>query len=365
MKKETRLLLDKAISSLILSIEHFNKPSDLGRSDAVLILLDHSFEMLLKACILQKGGRIRAKGAQQTIGFDACVRRGFSGGQIQFLTADQALSLQIINSLRDAAQHHLVVVSEAQLYMHSQAGVTLFRDLLQKVFAQDLLERLPARVLPISTQPPMDLATLFDHEVGEIKKLLRPGARRRTEATARLKALAIVEGAVGGTSLQPSDQSLSQLVQQAREVPGWTDLFPGVASLQVTTEGSGPSIAFRITKKEGIPVHLVPEGTPGAATVAVKRVSALDYYSLGRDDLAQKVGLSGPKTTAVIRFAKLQEDDSCFKEFLVGKTKLPRYSQKAIERIRQALAEKPIAEIWKQFASEVGMTGPRSLRQQK
>ena len=115
MKKGARLLLDKAIASLILSIEHFNKPSDLGRSDAVLILLDHAFEMLLKASLLHKGGRIRERGAEQTIGFDACVRRGLSTGHVQFLTADQALSLQIINSLRDAAQHHLVVVSESQL----------------------------------------------------------------------------------------------------------------------------------------------------------------------------------------------------------------------------------------------------------
>jgi hypothetical protein len=359
MKKEARLLLDKAIASLILSIEHFNKPSDLGRSHAVLILLDHSFEMLLKACLLHKGGRIRERGAEQTIGFDACVRRGLSTGNVQFLTADQALSLQIINSLRDAAQHHLVVVSESQLYMHSQAGVTLFRDLLATVFAQDLLEKLPSRVLPISTQPPTDLATLFDHEVVEIQKLLLPGTRRRTEATARLKALAIVESAVAGRAIQPSDQSLAGLVEQARQSTEWTTLFPGVASLQVKTEGSGPSIAFRITKKEGIPVHLVPEGTPGAATVAVKRVGELDFYSLGRDDIAKKVGLSGPKTTAIIRFTKLQDDEGCFKEFIVGRTRLPRYSPKAIDRIKEALSSHSIDEIWKEFAKETGLTGPR------
>ena len=74
MKKEARLLREKAINSLILSIEHFNRPWDRGRVEGVLILLDHSFEMLLKAAILHRGGRIRESRAKETIGFDKCVR---------------------------------------------------------------------------------------------------------------------------------------------------------------------------------------------------------------------------------------------------------------------------------------------------
>jgi hypothetical protein len=70
MKKEVKILLDKAIASLIISVEHFNRPSDLGRVDAVLILMDHAFEMFLKAAILHKGGRIRQPRAKMTIGFD-------------------------------------------------------------------------------------------------------------------------------------------------------------------------------------------------------------------------------------------------------------------------------------------------------
>ena len=52
-------MLKKATDSLILAIEHFNRPIDRGRVSAVLILLDHAFEMLLKAAILHRGGRIR------------------------------------------------------------------------------------------------------------------------------------------------------------------------------------------------------------------------------------------------------------------------------------------------------------------
>jgi hypothetical protein len=75
VKREVRLLREKAIDSLILAIEHFNRPYDRGRASSVLILLDHSFEMLLKASILHRGGRIREPRAKQTVGFDACVRK--------------------------------------------------------------------------------------------------------------------------------------------------------------------------------------------------------------------------------------------------------------------------------------------------
>ena len=106
MKKEARLLKQKSLNSLTLSIDHFNRPWDVGRTDAVLMLLDHSFEMLLKATILHRGGRIRDLGEKNTIGFDTCVRRALSTPKVQFLTEEQALTLQAINGLRDAAQPH-------------------------------------------------------------------------------------------------------------------------------------------------------------------------------------------------------------------------------------------------------------------
>jgi len=93
-----------------------------------------------------------------------------------------------------------------------------------------------------------------------------------------------------------------------------------VASINLAPEGSGPLLSLRLTKKEGIPVQLVPEGTPGATVVAVKRVDELGFYNLGRDGLAEKVGLTGPKTTAVVRYLKLNEDPDCFKEFFIGGT---------------------------------------------
>jgi hypothetical protein len=346
MKREARLLLEKACDSLLLSIELFNRPHDRGRVTGTLIQLDHSFEMLLKAAIVHRGGRIREKRAKETIGFDACVRRGLSDGRIKFLTDEQALTLQTINGLRDAAQHHLLEISEGQLYLHEQSGVTLFRDLLKTVFGQDLASHLPTRVLPVSTSPPTDLATLFDSEVNEIQKLLRPGRRRRIEAEARLRPLAILDATLKGEKGQPSSGDLERISKELLGRKKWPDMFKGAAAVQITTDGSGPTLSLRFSKKEGIPIHVVPEGTPDAAVVAVKRVNELDFYSLGAKQLAKKVNLTMPKAIAVVDYLDLRRDGESYKEFKIGTQIYKRYSPKAIEKINAALQQEATDAIW-------------------
>jgi hypothetical protein len=349
MKREVRLLKGKAVASLTLSIEHFNRPWDMGRGDAVLILLDHSFEMLLKASILHRGGRIREPREKNTIGFDACVRRSLSTPGVQFLSDEQALVLQAINGLRDAAQHHLVDLSEAQLYLHAQGGVTLFRDVLASVFREKLTDLLPERVLPISTRAITDPMVMFEEEVDEVRQLLAPGSRRTAEAHAKLRGLAIVDGAIRGELLQPGDGDLRRLAASVQAGAKLDQLFQGISSVKFVTDGSGPTVSLRITKNEGVPVTIVPEGTPDSSVVAVRRVDELGFYSLGRDDLAKRVGLTTNKTSAAIRLLDLKSDADCYKEFKIGAVRHQRYSQKAISRLKALLEQKSPDEIWKQY----------------
>jgi len=346
MKREVKLLHDKACDALILSIELFNRPNDRGRVCGTLILLDHGFEMLLKAAILHRGGRIRDKRIKETIGFDACVRRSLSDGRIKFLTDEQALTLQTINGLRDAAQHHLLDISEGQFYIHMQSGVTLFRDIMKNVFAQDLINHLPHRVLPISTSPPTDLAALFDSEIDEIKKLLRPGRRRRTEAKARLRPLAILDATIGGEKGQPSDTELNRLVRDILAEKPWVEVFRGAAAVDISTEGTGPSLTLRLSKKEGAPIQLVPEGTPGASVVAVKKVNELDFYSLGAKELAEKAGLKMHKVLAVVDYLNLRDSLDYYKEIKIGKQVFKRYSPKALDRVKELLKTRSADDIW-------------------
>ena len=345
MRRKARLLIDKACDSLLLGIELYNRPNDRGRVGAVLILTNHAFEMLLKAAIVHKGGRIHERDSKETIGFDACVRRGTSDGSIKFLTEEQAITLRTLNGLRDAAQHYLLDVSEGQLYIQIQSAVTLFKDLLKAVFNRELADELPHRVLPVSTSAPTDISTMFDSDVQEILRLLAPGRRRRTEAEARLRSLALIDSSILGESDQPGIGELRRMGQELAK-NSWEEVFRGVATIEVTTDGVGPSLSIRLTKKEGPPINVVSEETPGAIPVAVKRVNELDVYNLMATQLAEKVGLTRPKLLAVVEYLKMREDLNCYKEFRIGSSLHKRYSQKAIQEVTNALKDTTVEEIW-------------------
>jgi hypothetical protein len=347
MRREAKLLLEKACDSLVLSIELFNRPNDRGRISSTLILLDHAFEMLLKAAIVERGSRIREKRANETIGFDACVRRALSTEHVRFLSDEQALVLQTINRLRDAAQHHLLNASEGQLYVHIQSGVTLSRDILKVVFKQELTTHLPIRVLPVSTSPPTTLTALFESEVDEVKKLLKPGKRRQVEAMARLRPLAILDAAVQGKKGQPSDAELRSIGRKVHAGVPWTDAFKGASAIEISTDATGPSLSLRIAKKEGIPIQIVTEGTPDSSVVAIQRVNELDIFSLGAKQISEKMDISMPKLIAIIEHFGIRRMKDCYKEFKVGSQTHKRYSPKALDAIRKGLTTESIDEVWR------------------
>jgi len=337
-----------------LAIEHFNRPVDRGRVEAVLIFLDHSFEMLLKASILEKGGRIREPRSKQTFGYDKCVRVGLNDKDIGFLDEDQALTLQTTNGLRDAAQHHIVDVSEGHLYVVAQSSVTLFRDLLKTVFGSSLYDFFPERVLPVCTRPPADLASLFDEEISEIKKLLEPGSRRSIDAAAKLRGLAIFDGAVSGQNHQPSPADLKRFADSLKLGKSWQEIFPGVAALNMTTEANGVNINLRISKKEGVPVRLISEADGMTGAVAIRRVNESDYYNLGLQALSKKVGIGRNKLLEVIREIGIQDDLDYFKLIRVGKVEGKMYSQQAIRKLKEAVQTLDVEEIWSRRKNRKG-----------
>ena len=308
--------------------------------------------MLLKAAIRHRLGKIRKPREKQTIGFGACVRKGLADASVRFLSDEQALTLQTINGQRDAAQHYLVDMSEHQLYFYAQAGVTLFRDIHDDVFDDDLVLELPERVLPVSTTAPRDLTTLFDKEVDEIKELLAPGTRRKMDAVAKARSLAVLESAVNGDYEQPSNGELTKICKRLAEGEPWPTVFPGVASINITAEAEGPSISLRLTKNDGMPVRLLKEGEGAGAVVALRRVDELGFYNLGARQLAENVGLTTPKCGAVIDHLALQEDAECFKEIRIGRSRHLRYSPAAIRRINAALEAEPIEEIWARYRAK-------------
>lgn len=201
-------------------------------------------------------------------------------------------------------------------------------------------------MLPISTRPPTDLTALFDEEIEDIKRLLSPGSRRAIDASAKLRGLAILEGAVNGENHQPTPGELKKLAGQIKNGVGWHDIFPSVASLCISTEGEGPNISLRISKKEGVPIQLIAEGGERTGFVAVRRVNELDFYCLTLQRLSVLVGVGRNKLGKVIEELGIREDPDMFKILRIGKIESKLYSQKALRKLRDELPNLNVDEIW-------------------
>lgn len=346
MKRNAKALLDRSLDSLHLAVELFNRPWDRGRKEGVLIFLDRSFELLLKSVLSAKNRSLREASSKETFGFDKCVRVCLSDERVKCVSEEDAITLQIINSLRDAAQHYILEVSEAQLYLYTQAGVSLYKRILLDCFDMALSDAFPDRVLPVSSTPPSNLAGIIDAEFEDIKRLVAPGHRRGFESQARLRGLAIVEGSLSGRKAQPDDEDLDAYITEIRSGRSWTEIFPGVASLSLDTSGTGMTFSIKLTKKEGVPVHLVPEGTPGATIISVKRVNELDFYNLPLHKIAEHLSLSSPRALAIIHHLNIQSNFDYFKEFVIGSQKTKRYSKQALDFMKSELPKLDMNAVW-------------------
>jgi hypothetical protein len=116
---------------------------------------------------------------------------------------------------------------------------------MKGVFDQKLSHHLPTRVLPVSTSPPTELAILFESEVSEIKKLLRPGRRRQIEALARIRPLAIFDATIRGEKGQPSNTDLRRIGNDISGGKSWANIFQGAAAVEIVPEGTGQSVSLR------------------------------------------------------------------------------------------------------------------------
>src|SRR5688500_15182307 len=116
LKQESRSLKTKAVASLILAVEAFNAPNDLGRATKVLLLLQHAFEMLLKAALVQSGEKkLFDPMTGRSIGFERCLGLSMASPMIKLSEAD-AGTLLTIDAMRNDEQHWWSIVSEQVLY---------------------------------------------------------------------------------------------------------------------------------------------------------------------------------------------------------------------------------------------------------
>ncbi len=340
MKQSTRVLKRKALASLKRMTVAFNSVDDDGRTSTVLLSLQHSFEMLLKAALVHNEVQVFDKSLGRSIGFEKCLQlcRQESGIKI---TDAEAGTLRAIDALRDDEQHWFNSVSEPILFVHARAGVTLFDDLLDRIFGERLADSLPLRVLPISTEPPMGLEILIDQEFSQIQDLLQPGRRARNEARARIRTLLAIEGHTSEESLV-SERDVDRVERGISQGKSRDSVFPALSQISTEFSGEGPLLTVRFDKK-GPPVKFADDSADAAA---IREIDLQKKFHWSATALAKKIGISPPRSLALRQHLGIDNDPKCFYIFVMGTQKHPRFSDNALKLMKESMNSLDMDEVW-------------------
>jgi hypothetical protein len=302
--------------------------------------------MLLKAALVQQGVAVFDRRTGQSLSFDKCLR--LSNEHLR-VTVDEAGTLRAIDALRNEEQHWFADLSEALLYLHTRAGVTLFDELLRRGLGERLVAHLPHRVLPISTEPPRDVQLLIDEEFTAIKALLAPGRRRRPDARARIRALLAMEGH-NAEQVRVSKKDVDRVQRGILEGKDRDAVFPRLSSVHSEVDGDGVEVHVRFTKRdrEGAPIRLIAADDPGAAA-AIREVDLQRRYHRSPNELADALGLTAPRALAVRRALGIDDDPNCAHLFRFGSQQHQRFSDNAFTRMRDALGDLDLEQVWLDF----------------
>lgn len=340
-----RVLRAKALSSFRRGVAAFNGVESDGRVTVILLSFQHAFEMLLKAILDAKKVSVFDKKSQRSISLESAIRLCQQLDGVK-LSDEEAGTIRVLDSLRDAEQHWYIVVDEGLLYLDVRAGVTLFDALLTRAFGERLADHLPIRVLPISAEPPRSLDLLVDREFQRVADLLKPGRRASAEAMARIRSLLATESFTDPDAAEVSEADVRRVAKGIRDGKSRSLVFPKLSGLSSDIQGSGLTVEVRMVKSGGLPVTYTNDAS--ADVSAIRTVDLEKKFYMGPHDLADRCSVSRNKATALRRHLGLDANDDHFSHrFVLGKTKLLRYSDNALRAMRTALETVDIERVWK------------------
>lgn len=333
---------DTAVESLTLSIDLFNRPSPLARNHAVIMMLAHGFEMLLKAAIFQRTGTVRDDDDPLTFSLGKCIAK--AADELQIVSTDERTLLFAIKQDRDCATHDTIAMNDDLLWVHMRAGITVFRRLLRDELGQSLEEVLPTRVIPVSAAPPSDLTLLVEQELRAIAEINTPSSRRSVEVRARLRPLLSLDGSATGRSDRPTESEVTRAERALRAGADWRNVLPGLATLQIASaspNGDGQEVVLRVGKDaDSVPVRRARSGESEEA-LAYRGVSPFEEFGVKLTEFGDKLGITRYEGLALIDALELKSDD---RSFFVQRTDRgnPIYqglSARAVQLGRDALAD--------------------------
>ncbi|MDR6632647.1 hypothetical protein J2X72_001431 [Phyllobacterium sp. 1468] len=332
LQRDAKTLSLNSIASLRRAMSAFNSYDDDGRTTSVLLHLQHSAEMLLKAVLCQNRVRVFDKDTSRSLGFEKCL--GICQAHHD-LKESEAGIFRAVDALRDAAQHWIIVVSEDLLYMNTRAIITAYDAYLKRSLDLDVSSHIPPRVLPVSTKPPGDFDFLVDREYKLIAELLQPGKRQRDEARARVRSLLAME-AIVTEKVEVSERDIDRIEKAIKDGKEFNEVFPRLNTVGTATTGEGTTFTVHFSKKEGAPVKYI-KGDDPEGHAAVREVDLRKKFHMLPSDLAKKLGLTEPKSKALRQHLNIDSDPDCHWVFEFGKSKHGCFSDNARNKMKAAL----------------------------
>jgi hypothetical protein len=137
------------------------------------------------------------------------------------------------------------------------------------------------------------------------------------------------------------------VVHGIRDGKDFEQIFPRLGTLGTEISGEGPTLTVHFTKRQGAPVHFISADDPReAAAVREVDLQRKDYMSAYQ--LADRVGLSRPRTLELRRALSVDDDEDCVHEFIFGSQRHKRFSDNALRRMEETIPNIDMDVIWEQ-----------------
>ncbi|MCA1984822.1 hypothetical protein [Nocardioides nematodiphilus] len=212
-------------------------------------------------------------------------------------------------------------------------------------------------MLPLSVDPPRDLALLIDEEYTQIAALLAPGRRASHEARARIRTLLAMEAHVEPET-QVSSKDVDRVEKGIKTGQSRMEVFPRLDKVATRVRGSGINLTVHFTKKAGAPVRYVSDELSPAA--AIREVDLARKFYLSASDLAAKLSLTGPRSTALRRHLGIDRDPGACHVFVFDSQRIARFSDNAYRAMAEATERLDMAAVWDAHKPAGRRSTPRS-----
>lgn len=353
LSRETRALLNKANDSFVLAVELFNRPQEHARNHSVVLLLAHSFEMLLKAGILARGGNIRTSSGERTHTMSKCISIAFSSEGIAFLERAEEEVLRAVSIVRNQEQHHFAEITERALSILMAWSTDTYGKILRRVFDRDLGSVLPLRSAPDFAVSPETLVRLLNDDVLDAKSLFRDHPRSISIISAKLRGWASINAALDGSDSDVKireaqiRQTFDELIRKSTDAPA---IFAALERAPDVTRGSSISLELRFGTDTGADAALrvVPAAADDPEAVHIRPDRFPDEHVLSPQDVYNHLGITNPKMRALGQFLGFDYENGDIYVHVIkgGKVPLLRYSALAQETLEQGLRDHDLDDVW-------------------